>query len=230
MGRHPRVACRCRLARCGAAFDEPDVILEGALALRLGPGVGERGVSGGGDVPELVQEVHDLVVAEEELHAAAGALRLVLEPHEEVERLAHLGPAVEDVAGLHEDRVAAGPPQLGVDEPRRLQDFDEGLERAVDVPDRDHSRRRRRLRDRDRRPEASHEERCRGGDGEAHEATPMADRKARRRSRNGSSRDHTAWSKRDSMPAIPGRPEQGTGSPATAGYESLRPGPDSNHI
>ena len=110
MGRHPRVAGRCRLTRRGAAFDEPHVVLEGALALPLGPAVGERGVSGGGDVPELVEEVHDLVVAEEELHAAAGPLRLVLEPHEEIERLTHLRPAVEDVAGLHEDRVAAGPP------------------------------------------------------------------------------------------------------------------------
>ena len=112
-----------------------------------------------------MEEVHDLVVAEEELHAAAGPLRLILEPHEEVERLTHLGPAVEDVAGLHEDRAAAGPPKLGVDEARRLQDFDERIERTVDVADRDYARRWRRLCDRGMGPKTSHEERRRGGDG-----------------------------------------------------------------
>ncbi len=60
-----------------------------------------------------------------------------------IERLAHLGAAVEDVTDLHVDGGSARPPELGVDEARGLQEFREGVEVAVHVPDGDHPRARR---------------------------------------------------------------------------------------
>ena len=83
------------------------------------------------------------MVAEEGFDPAARAPRLLLEPHQQVERFTHLGPAVEDVSGLHQDGRAANPLTLGVDEARGLQDFDELIEGAMDVADGDHSRPRR---------------------------------------------------------------------------------------
>ncbi len=80
------------------------------------------------------------MVPEEGLDASARAPGLFLEPHEEVERLAHLGAAVEDVTRLHEDRRPPDPLPLGVDEARGLQDFHELIERAVHVPDGDDAR------------------------------------------------------------------------------------------
>ena len=219
MARHPRVAGRRRPRPASARrFTQPDVVVEGALAPDLRPVVGERRIGRGRDVPELVQQVHHLVVAEQRLDPSAGALGLVLEPHQEVERLPHLGAAVEDVAGLHEDRRAARPLPLGVDEARGLQNFDELIERAVDVADGD-----------DARPGAACDRRAGAG-------TPRARRRhgsVRTRGRAGTastgsdrrpSGDHNAWAKRDSITLSPDGQSRAWKSPATAGYEASGPG------
>ena len=90
-----------------------------------------------------MEEVHDLVVTEEGFNPAARAPRLFLEPHQQVERFTDLGPAVEDVSGLHQDGRASNPLTLGVDEARGLQDFDELIEGAMHIADGDHARPRR---------------------------------------------------------------------------------------
>ncbi len=134
---------RWGFAGCRALLDELGVVVERALTTRFRPGIGERGVARWRDIPELVEEVHDLVVAEEGFDPAARAPRLLLEPHQQVERFTHFGPAIEDVSGLHEDGRASDPLTLGVDEARGLQDFDELIEGAMHVADGDDARPRR---------------------------------------------------------------------------------------
>ena len=57
------------------------------------------------------------MIAREHDGLAPGRLGILLELHQQVHHLAHVGAAVGVVAGLHEGGAAAGPLQLLVDEP-----------------------------------------------------------------------------------------------------------------
>ena len=140
MRRHPLVAALDCLATLALPRRNARVVGVGALASILRALVGERRVGLGRDVAELGQQVHHLVVAEQRLDPAAGAPGFVLEAHQEIERRPDARAAVEDVAGLHQDGVAAAPAPRAVDQPRRLKDADELVEGAVDVTDGDDPR------------------------------------------------------------------------------------------
>ena len=124
-----------------------------------GAAVGKPGHRFRRDVAEIVEDVHPLVVAEQHIDTTAGPARLPLDPHQEVERRAHVGTAIEDVAGLHQARGAADPFLFGIDQARRLEDLCQVRAGAMDVADGDDARARRGLRLRRRRGQRK------GGDG-----------------------------------------------------------------
>ena len=152
---HPFVA----IERVPGAFGDGGVAVERLLQPVVGAAVGEPGHRFRRDVAEIVEDVHALVIAEQHVDAAAGPARLPLEPHQEVVRGAHVGAAVEDVAGLHQARGAADPFLFGIDQARRLEDLRQVRAGAVDVADGDDARARRGLRLRRRRGNRK------GGDG-----------------------------------------------------------------
>jgi len=114
------------------------LIVRLVLAL-LGVLVDEGGGVGGAGVAKEGGEVHDLVVTENDDDLAVLAWRLLLQAHEQIHGGAYVGAAVGDIAGLHEDGVAAAPVQLVIDQSDFLQDRREAIEGAVDVGDGDDS-------------------------------------------------------------------------------------------
>jgi hypothetical protein len=140
-------------------------ILQHVLAAHLlGPGRHERLVFARDHVAHVAEDAHRFVIADERVDRAAGPRRFVLQLAEKVDRLARVWTAIHHVAGLHQMRAAAGPVQLVIDQPCRLQDFDEPIVGAVDVADGDDAvhavdrasrRRRRRARPRGERDATS---------------------------------------------------------------------------
>ena len=88
-----------------------------------------------GDVTQVAEDVHDLVVAEQHDDLAALLRGLLLEVHQQTGDLGGAGAAVEEVAGLHQDRVAADPIVLLIDQPHLAQDLAHAVVGAVDVAD-----------------------------------------------------------------------------------------------
>ena len=79
-------------------------------------------------VPVITEDVHPFVIAEQHVDPPARAPRLALEAHQQIDRLANLVAAIQDVAGLDQPGGAAAPFLLGVDQAGRLED------RASPVP------------------------------------------------------------------------------------------------
>ena len=71
------------------------------------------------------------------MHLAAGAAGVALEPPQQIDHLAGVVAAIEDVAGLDQDGAAAAPAIAGVDQARGPQNRDELIVGAVDVADGD---------------------------------------------------------------------------------------------
>jgi len=71
------------------------------------------------------------------MNGSAGQLGFAFKAADEVEDGPGFGPPVHDVSHLNEMRPAARPAEVAVDEPRGLQDFDEGIVGAVEVADGD---------------------------------------------------------------------------------------------
>ncbi len=113
------------------------VLFPGLVAgpCRVVVGKGRADLRGG--VTQVAQHVHDFVVADDLLDPALALRRLLIEGHHQVEHAADLGPAVGQVAGLHEGGRAAGPVLSVVDEAGRLEDPDQAREAAVHVADGD---------------------------------------------------------------------------------------------
>ena len=63
------------------------------------------------------------MIAEQHVDAPAGAPGLTLEAHQQIDRLADLGAAIQDVAGLDQPGRAAAPFPLGVDQAGGLEDL-----------------------------------------------------------------------------------------------------------
>ena len=101
----------------------------------LGTLVRERGIRAGGHVAQVAQDVHAFVVAEQHVHAAAGAPGLALEPHQQVHDLSDVVTAIGEVAGLHEPRVPAAPSLFLVDQAGCPEDLREAIAGAVNVAD-----------------------------------------------------------------------------------------------
>ena len=94
---------------------------------------GKGGVLARADVAQVAHDVHDFVVAEHDVHRAAGRARLALEPHQQVEHLARIRAAVDEVAEAHELRIAACPAQFAVHDTLRAQERRERVKGAVHV-------------------------------------------------------------------------------------------------
>ncbi len=118
-------------ARCGRIRGEQP--LPRRLAQRVVLGAGERRVFLGAHVTQVAGDVHDFVVAEHHVHGAAGGAGLGFEAHQQVEDLARLGAAVEQVAQAHEVRRPGTPVQRIVDDRGLAQHGDELRVRAVHV-------------------------------------------------------------------------------------------------
>ena len=87
---------------------------------------------------EIADDVHDFMIAGEDDGLAAGAgLGLLLEPHQQIHHLAHVGAAVGVVAGLHPDRAPTAPLQRIVDEAGAAEDGGDPVVRTMNVADGD---------------------------------------------------------------------------------------------
>ena len=141
---HPFVSRqRFRGRKALAVFPPPrfvrPVLPPGVFAPPLGVLRREGGEDFGRDVPDVGHQVHRLVVAQQHPDFAARLPRAVLEPHQQVHDLAHLGAPVGEVAGLHQRRVSPAPAVLVVDQAGLPQDRAQPVAGAVDVADGDHA-------------------------------------------------------------------------------------------
>ena len=84
-------------------------------------------------IARVAQHVHDLVITEKYMNFSAGRSRLLLERHQEVQCFAYSGAAIGDVSCLNEDRTAAGPSLLSINQACRREDRHERLEAAVHI-------------------------------------------------------------------------------------------------
>ena len=109
------------------------------LAQLLGVGRPEGRVLPGADVPQVAQHPHDLVIAEQDVHASAGLRGLTLHAAQEIQCPARVRSAVQHVARLHEDGASAGPVLAAVDESCCSQNRDEAVVGAVYVSDGDNA-------------------------------------------------------------------------------------------
>ena len=107
------------------------------LAHGLGRRRRERRADFGRDVAEIADDVHDFMIAGEDDGLADGALGLLLEPHQQIHHLAHVGAAVGVVAGLHPDRAPTAPLQRIVDEAGAAEDGGDPVVETMNVADGD---------------------------------------------------------------------------------------------
>lgn len=84
-------------------------------------------------VAQIPDDVHDLVIAEHDMYGAARLSRLGLEAHEQIEHLAGIRTAIEEIAGVHQVRVAGFPMQRIIDHRRFAQHRQQLVIRTVHV-------------------------------------------------------------------------------------------------
>ncbi len=101
------------------------------LAQRVVFLAGERRIIRGGHITQIANHVHHFVVAEHEVHGTARGGGFAFEPHHEVEHLARIRPAVEEIPEAHEMSIATPPMQRIVDDSGFVQDRDEFVIAAV---------------------------------------------------------------------------------------------------
>ena len=95
----------------------------------------------GSHVPHVALDVEELVIAVQYVHGATGSCRRLAQALEQVEDLELAFSAIELVAGLHHDELAANPPVAGVDRAAEPERPPGRLEVAVEVADRNQARR-----------------------------------------------------------------------------------------
>jgi hypothetical protein len=88
-------------------------------------------------VAQITDEIHHFVIAQQHVNRATRLARLALETHEQVQHLARLRAAVEEIAGADQMRIAGLPVRGGVDHARFAQYRNQLGVRAVDVRERD---------------------------------------------------------------------------------------------
>ena len=132
-----RIGSQLGVAQAIACFDRGAVELIDAVAARGGIAVGEGGIFARRRVAVIAEEVHRLVVAENDDDLAAGARRFFLQPLQAADDQKRIRPAVGNVAHLHEDCPARGPMASGADQARRAGDRHPRLIVAVEIAHRD---------------------------------------------------------------------------------------------
>ena len=156
------------VAAAGAERGDPAAQLRGDLDRRCRAGDAvERVEPGRRDVAEVAGAVHQLVVAEQRDEPAARGAGLGLQPGDEIEQRVLVVAAVEHVAGLDHDEVAADPAIAIVDRAGRAQRRASAAEVAVQIADRDQPLWRRQPQRHRRERAARRERRCGRGSGRA---------------------------------------------------------------
>jgi hypothetical protein len=100
-------------AHCGRLLDQqprPRLLAQRVIFLAA-----ERGVLLRGDVAQITDDVHDLVIAEHQVHGAPRLPGLALEPHQEIEHLAGSRAAIEEIARADEVSGPGTPVQIRID-------------------------------------------------------------------------------------------------------------------
>ena len=127
-----------RTIRTGFAL-EP--LLPGRLAQGIVIGARKSRVFPGAHVAQVADDIHDLVVAEQDMHGTARGARLALEPHEQVEHAPRVGPAVDEVAEADEVGVRTAPAQRAVHDALGTKQRNQLVEGAVNVRENHHAAR-----------------------------------------------------------------------------------------
>jgi hypothetical protein len=73
------------------------------------------------------------VIAHEDDEAPTLAWRVFLKRHQKVHYGSSLGPAIEEIAGLNQRRIACGPPIIGIHESRPPENAHKGIEVPVNI-------------------------------------------------------------------------------------------------
>jgi hypothetical protein len=71
------------------------------------------------------------------MHGAASAFGFAFQAPQQIERGARVGPAIDDIAELHQVRRATHPMRFVVHQVDGFQNVGESIERAVDIANRD---------------------------------------------------------------------------------------------
>ena len=142
------------------------------VAPLLGARVRELGVVGRRDVAQIARQVHDFVVAQQRDDPPAAASGGLFQRHHEIQRAPHAGAAVQEIAQLDQNGVAADPGAAGVDQAGLRENRLERRKIAVDVADRHEPRRRARRRRREAQGDGEQM-------GEPHPEPPPAGRRGR---------------------------------------------------
>jgi hypothetical protein len=108
-------------------------------ALGRGFDVRVRGVFADVHVTQVAEHVHRFVVAEHDVQLPAGGPGLALQSHQQVQDLARIGAAVEQVAQAHDVRPSGCPAVLRIDDAGFAEQRDQFGVGAVHVGERDHS-------------------------------------------------------------------------------------------
>ena len=122
----------------GAQFD---VRFVGPLPALRRSGVDKCAVNRRGDVAQVTQQIHHLMIAEHDRHAPGGSRCAALEIHQEIHHGSYARSAVRKVADLNDRRVLRDPAAAGVDDPGMLENTAYCVEIAMDVADDDNPRR-----------------------------------------------------------------------------------------
>ena len=104
----------------GAMAQAMTVVILSAVAAGIGSAnvgllgivIGKSGVFFFRHISEIADKVHDLVIAEQQMHAPTVIQRLAFESHEQIHDLSRVGASIEDVAGYDEMSRTAAPTLL----------------------------------------------------------------------------------------------------------------------
>src|SRR5207253_1249435 len=104
-----------------------------AVAASGGLSVRECGIFAGGRVAIVADEVHGLMIAEDDVHLATLASSFPLQLLEVADDLKRIRPTIGDVPKLHEDSLATRPMAARIGDARAASDILPSLEVAVEV-------------------------------------------------------------------------------------------------
>ena len=85
------------------------------------------------NIAKIAIEIHDLVIAQQQMHAAVAAASLFLEPHDQVHDLARLRASIQQVTREYQVCLAAAPCKAAVEDFRCLKRLDQGIVGTVNI-------------------------------------------------------------------------------------------------
>jgi hypothetical protein len=116
----------------GVLFSPFRVLVVGGFAERFGFRGGENL---GRDIAQIAHDVHDFVIAEHDDDLPAGFRSFGLEEHHQVQNVAFLGAAVDEIPRLNQDGLASGPVTGVVDQSDALENVADTIEVSENIAD-----------------------------------------------------------------------------------------------